>query len=110
MPALPKEKLIKRVQTPSRIYPKSLSNSDVKRLGPSRRLSSKRIQTQSIETQTVLACLILTDKHKQMDEGTQTNDDPAYYYPNSTNSFVTRLSRFFGGTILSLLKLFKNVQ
>ncbi|CAF1196505.1 unnamed protein product [Adineta ricciae] len=92
MPAFAKDKLIKRVQTPTT---RSLTNNDVKRLGPSRRLSSKHIQTQSIETQTILACLILTDKYKQTDEGTQTNDDFASYYPKSTNGFATRLSRFF---------------
>ncbi|CAF1633012.1 unnamed protein product [Adineta ricciae] len=96
MPAFAKDKLIKRVQTPTtRVHPRSLTSNDVKRLGPNRRLSSKHIQTQSIETQTILACLILTDKYKQTDEGTQTNDDFASYCPKSTNGFATRLSRFF---------------
>ncbi len=65
-----------------------MNNTDVKRLGPSRRISSKRTQTQckllflcigiikfiylAIQTQTVVASLILNDKYKHIDEGTQT--------------------------------------
>ncbi|CAF1023512.1 unnamed protein product [Adineta steineri] len=97
MPALTKDKFIKRVQTPSCIHSKSLNTNDVKRLGgPTRRMiSSKRIQTQSMQTQTVLACLILADKYKQNDEGTQTNDDIDYHCEDSTNSFASRLGKFF---------------
>jgi len=106
MPALTKDKLVKRVQTPARVHPRSLNNTEVKRLGPSRRISSKRTQSQSIQTQTVLASLIQNDK--QTDEGTQTNDDIDNYDQNPTNGFTSRLVRFFGGTIVSFMKLFNN--
>jgi len=107
MPALTKDnKLIKRVQTPARIHSRSLNNTEVKRLVPSRRISSKRTQTQSIQTQTVLASLIQNDKYKRTDEGTQTNDDIDNYDQNPTNGFTSRLVRFFGGTIVSFMKLF----
>ncbi|CAF2988701.1 unnamed protein product, partial [Rotaria sp. Silwood2] len=72
MPAITKDKYVTCIQTPPRIHPRSLGTSDVKRLGPSRRISTKRTQTQSMQTQTVLACVILNNAYKQIDEETQT--------------------------------------
>ncbi|CAF3611877.1 unnamed protein product [Rotaria sordida] len=110
MPALTKDKFVKHIQTPARIHPRSLGTNDIKRLGPSRRIGVKRTQTQSIQTETVLACLILNNTYKQIDEGTQTNDDINNDQQHSVSGIASRLMKYLGGKIVALMKLFNNMK
>ncbi|CAF1043198.1 unnamed protein product [Rotaria sp. Silwood1] len=110
MPAITKDKYVTRVQTPARIHPRSLGPNDVKRLGPSQRINVKRTQTQSIQTQTVLACVILNNAYKQIDEATQTNDDIDNDNRSAVSGIASRLIKFFGGKIVALMKLFNDMK
>ncbi|CAF3212968.1 unnamed protein product [Rotaria socialis] len=110
MPAITKERFVKSIPTPARIYPRSLGTQDVKRLGPSRKISTKRTPTQSIQTQTMLACVILNSAHNKSDSGTQTTDDIGIDVQSQLDGSYVRLVKFLGGKIFSFVKLFTNIK
>ncbi|CAF1167666.1 unnamed protein product [Rotaria magnacalcarata] len=110
MPAITKDRFVKSMPTPARIYPRSLGTQDVKRLGLSRKISAKRTQTQSIQTQTVLACVILNSAHNKSDSGTQTIDDTGIDVQSQLDGFGVRLVKFLGGKLFSFMKLFNSIK
>lgn len=107
MPAVARDKFIKTIPTPTRVYSKSIGPVDIKRLGPTKRISTKRSLSQSIQTQTVLETLIETKTPTRVDSETQTVDFPT---ENSMGDLAVRLIKFLGGTIVSFMDFFQHIR